>query len=145
MTTAGDAAAALDRLPADARTRLRRFSHELERLNVEDLPLYVARVRQPRHRRAVESAALIAIETGLDATVDAARRVVIEQIIREFAGNQFQVWIGGVKMAPNLGPVDERVRIARSLGDAVTALVLGDRLAAADSAELLGLWDRLLS
>jgi hypothetical protein len=40
---------------------------------------------------------------------------------------------------------DAALRIARSLGDAVTALVLGDRLAAADSAELPGLWDRLLS
>jgi hypothetical protein len=36
------------------------------------------------------------------------------------------------------------VRIARSLGEAVTALVLGDRLDADDSGELLGFSDRLL-
>ena len=75
---------------------------------------------------------------------EAARRVVTEALIRSFNDRQLRVWIGGVNMAPNLGPVDERVRIARSVGDAVTALVLGDLLDAADSAELLGLWARLL-
>jgi hypothetical protein len=144
MTTAGDSAAALAGLATDARTRLDGFSRTLDRLNVEDLPLYVARVRHPRHRRAVETAELVAIESGLVETVDAVRRVVIEQIVARFGESQFQVWVGGVKMAPNVGSADERVQIARSLGDAVTAMVLGDRLDAADSAELLGLWDRLL-
>jgi len=144
MTSAGDATAGLAGLPADARTRLDGFSRALDRLNVDDLPLYVARARQPRHRRAVETAELVAIESGLVETVDAARRVVVEQIIRSIADSQFRVWVGGVKMAPNMGSVDDRVQIARSLGDAVTAMVLGDRLDADDSAELLGLWDRLL-
>jgi hypothetical protein len=144
MTDAGDATAGLAGLPPDARTRLDGFSRALDRLNVDDLPLYVARTRQPRHRRAVETAELVAIESGLVKTVDAARRVVVEQIIRTIADSQFRVWVGGVKMAPNMGSVDERVQIARSLGEAVTALVLGDRLDADDSAELLGLWDRLV-
>ena len=135
----------LDRLPDDARDRLDAFTEALDRINLDDLPLYVARVRQPRHRRAVETAELVAIDGGLADTVDAARRVVIEQIIRGFAESQFRVWIGGVQMAPGMGPVDERVRIASSLGDAVTALVLGDRIDAATSGELLGLWSRLLS
>jgi len=134
----------LDRLPDDARQRLDGFTRALDRVNLDDLPLYVARLRQPRHRRAVETAELVAIEGGLADTVDAARRVVIEQLIRGFAESQFRVWIGGVKMTPDMGPVDERVRVASSLGDAVTALVLGDRLDAADSGELLGLWSRLV-
>ena len=134
----------LDRLPDDARRRLDAFARALDRLNLDDLPLYVARTRQPRHRRAVETAELVAIEGGLDDTVDAARRAVIEQIMRGFAESQFRVWLGGVKMAPDMGPVDERVRIAASIGEAVTALVLGDRLDADTSAELLGLWSRLL-
>jgi hypothetical protein len=118
--------------------------HALERVNADDLPLYVARVRQPRHRRAVETAELIAIESGLVDPVGAARHVVIEAIIRELGDRQFRVWIGGQAMAPNMGSVDERVRIAQSLGDAVTAMVLGDRLGADDAGELLGLWTRLL-
>ena len=70
--------------------------------------------------------------------------MIIEAVIRAFGDRQFRIWVGGVSMAPNLGSVDERVRIASSLADAVTAMVLGDRLDAADSAELLGLWPRLV-
>jgi hypothetical protein len=132
-------------LTTDARARLDRFSHALERLDVEDLPLYVARVREPRHQRAVETAELVAIESGLADAVAAARHVVLEGVIREFGDRQFRVWLGGVNMASNLGPVDERVQIARSLGEAVTAMVLGDRLDDDDAAELLGLWARLLT
>jgi len=43
-----------------------------------------------------------------------------------------------------MGPTDDRVRVARSLGEAVTAIVLEDHLDREDHAELLGLWDRLL-
>jgi len=141
MTEAGDPTDDLDRLPADIRSRLDQFSRALDRLHVEDLVLYVASVRQPGHRHAVETAEIVAIEAGLVGPVGAARRVIIEQIVRAFAVNQFQGWID---MAPNLGSLDDRVLIARSVGEAVTALVLGDRLDAETRGELLGLWDRLL-
>jgi hypothetical protein len=143
VTEAEDSVEALARLAPEARERLGAFSRALDRINVEDMPLYVARARQPRHRRAVETAELVAIESGLVDVVDAARHALIEAVFREFGARQFRVWVGGEAMAPNLGPVDERLRIAASLGEAVTALVLGDRLDAADSAELLGLWPRL--
>jgi hypothetical protein len=136
---------ALERLPADARERLDAFARALDGVPLEDLPLYVARVRQPRHRRAVERAEVTAIESGLGEPVAAARQALIEAVIRKLADSQFRVWIGGVQMAPNLGPVDDRVRIAESLRDAVTALVLDDRLDADDRGELLGLWGRLIS
>jgi hypothetical protein len=145
MTTGSkDSADALAQLAPDARERLDEFAKAIDRVDVEDLPLYVARARQPSHRRAVETAELIAIESGLGDAVDAARHALIEAVFREFGARQFRVWLGGTAMAPNLGPVDERLRIASSLGEAVTALVLGDRLDAADTAELLGLWSRLL-
>lgn len=136
--------AALDRLDPGARARLDAFARALDRTHVDDLSLHVARVRQPRHRRAVERAELIAAEHGLVDVGGAARRVVIEAIVRIFNDRQLRVWIGGVNMAPNLGPVDERVRIASSIGDAVTALVLGDLLDPDVSDELLGLWSRLV-
>ena len=141
MTEAGGSNDDLDRLPADTRSRLDDFSRALDRLHVEDLVLYVATVRQPRHGRAVETAEIIAIEAGLVGAVESARRVIIEQVVRAFAVNQFQGWID---MAPNLGSLDDRVLTARSVGEAVTALVLGDRLDSDTSGELLGLWDRLL-
>ena len=138
------AANGLDRLRPDSRQRLDAFARALERVSVEDLPLYVARRRQPRHRRAVEAAELVAIEHGLAEPVRAAREALLDGVLRELANGQFRVWVGGVAMAPNLGPVDERVRIAQSVSEAATAVALGDRLDPAVHDELLGLWDRLL-
>jgi hypothetical protein len=135
---------ALEQLDAGTRGRLEALASAVDRLAVDDLPLYVARVRQPRHRRAVEAAELVAIEGGLGPAVGAARTLMIEGVIRQMADRQFRVWVGGVAMAPDQGPVDQRVRIAESIGNAVTAIVLGDRLEADVRAELLGLWDRLL-
>jgi hypothetical protein len=135
---------ALDRLEPDARARLDAFARALDRVHVDDLPLHVARVRQPRHRRAVEAAEVVAVENGLVEVVEAARRVMIEAIIRMFGDRQFRVWIGGVNMAPNLGPTDERIRIAESIADATTAIVLDGALDADDHGELLGLWARLI-
>ncbi len=136
---------ALDRLPSDARTRLDEFAGALDRVQADDLALFVARERQPRHRRAVEAAELVTTESGLVEVVAAARHAIVEAIIRELAERQFRVWIGGVAMAPNMGPVDQRVRLAQSLSDAVTAIVLDDRLDVADRDELLGLWSRLIA
>ena len=143
MTEAGERDA-LDRLEPATRATLEAFAEAVDRMHVDDLPLHVARVRQPRHRRAVETAELVAIESGLAEPVAAARRIMVEAVIRMMNDRQFRVWVGGVAMAPNLGPVDQRVRIAESLADAVTAIVLGDRLDADVRADLLGLWDRLL-
>ncbi len=92
----------------------------------------------------MERSELVASEVGLGEALRAAREAMIGGLMRELANGQFRVWLGGVQMAPNLGPVDERVRIAQSVSDAVTAIVLGDRLEADVRAELLGLWDRLL-
>ena len=143
MTESGDRDA-LHRLKPQTRATLEALAEAVDRIHVDDLPLHVARVRQPRHRRAVETAELVAIESGLSEPVDAARRVMVEAVIRMMNDRQLRVWIGGVNMAPNLGSVDERVRIAASLADAVTAIVLGDELEPDVRAELLGLWDRLL-
>jgi hypothetical protein len=131
-------------LPADARGRLDTFARALERVHVDDLSLYAARLRQPAHRRATEAAALAAAEAGLTAIVDSVRRAIFDSVLREFATAQLRVSYVGVNSAPGLGPTDERVRIMRSLGDAVAAIVLGDRLDRHHRDELLGLWARLL-
>jgi hypothetical protein len=141
MTSAGDA---LEGLPAEARDRLEAFANAVDRVHVDDLLLHVGRRRQPGHRRSVERAALIAREAGLEAGVEEAKRLLNEAMLRTFSERQLRVWIGGVNMVPSSGPTDDRIRILESLGDAVTALVLWERLDAADRAELLGLWARLL-
>lgn len=141
MTTAGDE---LERLPADARPRLEAFAGALERVHVDDLPLYVARRRQPTHRRAVELAALTAREHRLEASIDGARRAIRDYALRAYAGAAVRSAYPGLGGGPSLADPEERLRILRSLDEAVAALVLGERIDAGTRGELLGLWDRLV-
>jgi hypothetical protein len=141
VTGAGDA---LDRLPSDARQRLDAFATGLERVHVDDLLLYVARHRQPRHRRAVEAAALTARETTLEASIAAARRTIRQYVFRAYADAAFRPTMAGLAGTAPSADAEERLRLLRSLDDAVAGLVLGDRLDADTRGELLGLWDRLL-
>ena len=138
---AGDA---LERLPADARKQLGAFAHALERIPVDDLPVYVARRRQPGHRRAVEASALVAHELGLEPSIDAACRAIRDYILRAYADAAFRPTIAGFSGTGPQADPEERLRILRSLDEAVTALVLGERIDANVRGELLGLWDRLL-
>jgi hypothetical protein len=144
MTRATDIEAGLYGLPPDARERLDAFARALEHVHVDDLVLYTARVRQPRHRRAVERAALDARQTGLETAIDAARSSLEAGIAREYASAMLRVSFVGLNSPPGLGPTDDRVQVMRSIGDAVTAIVLWERLDADDRAELLGLWARLV-
>ena len=137
-------AEALDELPVAARSRLAQFTAALERVRVDDLPLHAVRPGQPDHRRAVEAAALAVHEAHLDAPLEAARSVVLEYVSRAYATAQYRASWVGMNSAPGLGPTDDRVRVMRSLGDAVTALVAWDALDDADRAELLGAWGTLL-
>jgi hypothetical protein len=134
----------LETLPPAARARLEQFSRALERLDVDDLPLYAIRERQPAHRRSVEAAALAASESGLTDAIDAARAAVTDYVTRAYGSAQYRAGVIGLNSAPGLGTTDERVRVLRSIGDAVTAIVLGDRLEERDHAELMGAWDRLI-
>jgi hypothetical protein len=136
--------ALLDALPATTRAQLNTFARALANVPVEELPLYVAR-DDDRHVRAFETAERVATEQGLEPGVNAARHALMEAIGREYAHSQLRIsGIFGVNMAPTMGPTDVRVRVARSLGEAVTAIVLEDHLEPEDHAELLGLWDRLI-
>jgi hypothetical protein len=135
----------LDGLPPEARARLETFGRAVERLHIDDLALYAVRTHQPGHRRAVEAAAMIAAEAGLTGTIETARTAMTEFIAREYASAQLRTSWLGLNSSPSLGPADDRVRVLRSISDAVTALVLWDRLDAADRGELLGVWERLMA
>jgi len=133
---------ALAPLARPIRTELERFAAALERIHVDDLPLYAVRIRQPAHRRAVEAAALAARERALEAAVDAAREAVVGYVSRQYGAAQFRT--AYVALETGHATTDDRVRVMRSLGEAVTAIVLGDALDASDRAELVGAWSRIL-
>lgn len=134
---------ALAALSAEARADLERFAAALERVHVDDLPLFAVRPRQPAHRRAVEAAAVAARERRLEAAVDAARGAVIEYVVRRYGAAQLRTAYVGLNTASGLGPTEDRVRVMRSIGDAVTAMALGEAIDASDRAELLGAWARV--
>lgn len=135
----------MERLPPDARARLEQFSVALERVHVDDLLLYAVRTKGPEHRRAVERAAVVAADAGLTTAIDDARSAVTGYVGRVYANAQYRAGFMGPNSAPGLGPTDDRVRVLRSIGDAVTAMVLGAALDEPDSAELMAAWDRLIN
>ena len=108
---------------------------------MDDLPLYAVR-EQPGHDRAVDAAAAIARKLGLDGPIEAARSAVVGYVGRQYAAGSLRFGYG-FEAGPSLGPTDDRVRVMRSLGDAISALVLWDRLDPEDLAELLGAWTNL--
>ncbi len=144
MSERDDDERALAALPAETRARLDAFARALEHVNVDELSLHVARTRDDEHQRAIETAEIVAIQTGLEDAVAAARRTVGELVMRLYAESIYRTSIFGMNSAPNMGPVDDRLQLVRSLGDAVAAIILGPHLDEPTQAELLGLWDRLL-
>ena len=135
---------ALDRLPSGARVRLEAFTAALERVPVDQLGLYADRTWDEEHVAAVERARDAAQDAGLTEPIEAAQRALADGIIHLLASTRYRVTMFGGDMAPSSGSNTDRQRILDSLADAVTALVLGDRIDPADEAELLGLWARLL-
>jgi hypothetical protein len=134
----------LDRLPPDTRARLDQFGQALERIPVDDLLGYAVRHRQPDHRRAVEAAASAVHAADLDEPAEAARQTIAEFVSRAYGAAQFRTSWVAMNSAPGLGPTDDRVRVMRSLDDAVTALVAWDALDEVDRAEALGRWGELV-
>jgi hypothetical protein len=135
----------LDALPPDARARLAGFSRAVERLHVDELPLYAVKPMQPAHQRAGERAVLVASQAGLTDAINAARTAVTTFIGNQYTAAQFRTSVLGMNTAPGLGPADDRVRVLRSIGDAIAAIVLWDALDEADRAELLGPWSNLVA
>jgi hypothetical protein len=135
----------LAELPQEARARLELFSRALERVHVDDFPLYALRAaRGHDHGQSVAKAAVLTEEANLTAAIAAARAVVTDYIGRTYAGAQFRTGLVGLNTSPGLGPADDRVRVVRSLSEAITAIALGDALDEEDRAELLGAWGRLI-
>ena len=122
-------------LPASARERIDAFGSALERLNVGDLTLYAINPIQPDHDRAVKAAAAI----------ESVRRDVLAFVERAYLNAMMRISYMGTAPGTGFGAADDRVRVMRSLSDAVIAVVLGDALEDGDRRQLLGQWDALLA
>jgi hypothetical protein len=134
---------AIERLPADARRRLEAFAGALERIRLEELPLYAVRSVEPAHGEALERAKAAAAASGLQGAVDEARNGLTSYLDRVYTDGAFRN-SGETFQWGSLGTMEDRIRVATSLGDAIAALVLGDALDEADRAELLGAWANLI-
>lgn len=143
MTASQDA---LSRLPADARIRLEAFAAALEQVPVDQFGLFADRTWDDEHRAAVERSRAVAEDARLSEPILAAQRALADGIVRLFASSALHVTTAGANLAHAHWPGSDadRRRILDSLADAVTALVLGDRIDPEDHAELLGLWARVL-
>jgi hypothetical protein len=131
-------------LSGDARKGLDELALAIERVPLQDLPLYADRRFDDEHVRAVEAAERVAHEAGLTNGIRAAQRALREAVVGLYGSAQMRGTILGTNIAPPPGTDEDRIRMLESLGDAVSATVLGDRLDPDDHAELLGLWARLL-
>jgi hypothetical protein len=135
---------AVNRLPDIARRRLQGFAGRLERIRIEDLPMYVVRPMEPGHGEALERALTAAEASGLARGIEEARSAMVQFVERQFSDAQYRPTLGGVNWGLSLGPTEDRVKVARSLGEAVGAVVLWDTLDEPDRAELLGPWANLI-
>jgi hypothetical protein len=140
MTTADPIAS----LPAPIRERLERFSLNVERIDIDQLPMYAARPLGSDHRRTIDDADLVAIESGREDAVGAVRSTALDYVNRKFVQAQFRPTWAGLAWV-SAGTVDDRMRIANSLGEAMIAVALWDVLDEADRDEMLGPWASLVA
>ena len=121
------------------------FLQRVDRQRVEDLLVRSARpIDEAAHAAALEAAADAARFSGLDRTVRDARRRIDDWVIGMFNRSTMQLgWYEANWGRP--GTTEDRANLAHSLGEAVTAILLGDRLDAAHRDELIGAWADLVA
>jgi hypothetical protein len=122
---------------------LEAFWRRLERLRVEDMLALAAQPLDPAgHAAAVERANDEAQRAGLATAVAAATADVDAWVLDLFNRSTVQPgWMEANWGRP--GTTEDRANLAASLGEVVTALVLGDRISESDRDELLGPWASL--
>lgn len=125
-------------------TRLESFWRRLERLRVEDMLVRAARpLDEDAHAGALARARAEAGRHHLDGAIAAATADVDDWVLRLFNRSTVQPgWMEANWGRP--GTVEDRANLAESLGEVVTALILGDRIDDADADELLGAWADLV-
>jgi hypothetical protein len=135
-----DAADPFGRLPSDVRRRIDLFVSRLERLSVEELLALAARPLAPDdHARALDAVDAAARESGRLDALGRVRADADEWVVRLYNRSTAQPgWYEANWGRP--GSSQDRANLATSLGEALGALVVWDRIDEADRDELLGTW-----
>jgi hypothetical protein len=123
---------------------LEAFWQRLARLRVEDMLALAAQpLDRASHAAAVERAADEAQRSGLAKGIAAATADVDAWVVELFNSSTVQPgWLEANWGRP--GTTEDRANLAASLGEVVTALLLGDRITESDRDELLGPWASLV-
>jgi hypothetical protein len=120
------------------------FLRTIDRLTVEQLLPRAARPLDERaHAAALQRAGESARAAGLDKSIEVAHRTVDDYVIGLFNRSHVQPGWWEVNWG-RPGTTADRANLAQSLGEAVTSIILGDRLDEADRDELLGAWADLV-
>jgi hypothetical protein len=139
-----DASDPFRRLPSEVRRRLTEFIGRLERLPVEEMVALAARPLDPdQHAHAIAVADEAARESLRGDALDRVRSDADEFVVRLFNRSNVQPgWYEANWGRP--GSATDRANLATSLGEALTALVVWDRLDDGDRDQLLGAWGGLV-
>ena len=129
----------------EAMPDLQAFLQRVERQRAEDLLPRAARpLDEAAHADALAAAAQAARAGGLQAQVAESQRLVDRWVIELFNSSHLPLgWWEANWGRP--GTTADRANLAQSLGEAVTAVILGDRLDPGDRDELLGAWADLVA
>ncbi len=131
-------------LPQEVRQRLEIFISKVERIGLDSLPMYAARPLGSDHQRAIENAESLANVHRRSEAVATVREKSFAYLERRFADAQLRTSVGGLNWI-GTGRVEDRARVAVSLGEAFTAIALWDLLDEDDRDEMLGPWAELAS
>jgi hypothetical protein len=130
-------------LPADVRRRLVQFLQQLDRLRVEDLPMFATRpLDQAGYDESVTAATRAAFDSGRRAMLDEMHRSADRWLDQRYFGRFFQPeWAG---LSAGTGTALDQAHLHRSLHDAISALVLWDFLDDVYRGHLIGTWSALM-
>jgi hypothetical protein len=132
-------------LPPEVRRRLERFLQRLDRLRVEDLPMFAAvPLDNEGYEESIRAASRGAFDTNRRVALDQVHRDADAWLKRLFSRHQFYPEWAGPQMGMIAGSARDRIRLAEALKSVLSALVLWDVLDEAYREHLVGAWAALI-
>jgi hypothetical protein len=132
-------------LPSNVQAGLESFLKRVERLRIEDLPMFAAApLDQEAYDESVTAATRAAFDTDRREILEEGHRAASRWLDRLYSQQQFYPEWAGPAMSRSVGTAADLTRLRRSMLDAISALVLWDVLDEAYRDELIGPWAALI-